>query len=569
MSTNKPIVHELAKIAVAKGVRHAIISSGSRNAPIVIAFNSQKKINCLSVIDERSAGFFALGIAQQTGEPVALICTSGSAVLNYAPAIVEAYYQKVPLMVLTADRPTEWIDQDDGQTIRQPFIYNNYIKASYTLPAEGTHVDDIWYTQRVASEAFNVATEKGNEGPVHINIPLREPLYGESGGMDAKVRKIERAEVNKVLSAESENEIVKEWNRAKRKMIICGLHRPDKKLNELLSTIAEDSSVVVITETTSNMFDEKFVCNVDGYFESLTEAEKIALQPGLLITFGGPVTTKKFKAYIRKHKPLQHWHVSSNATHVDTYQSLTNVLPVDEISFFSLLAKQKGDGKSTYAEKINKIAKKAFVRLEKYNKQIPFSDIKAFETIWANLPEKSNVQLGNSSPIRYANLMDTSHLQGVYYYSNRGVSGIDGSLSTASGAAYASERITTLIVGDLGFMYDMNGLWNKNLSPNLRIIVINNGGGGIFRIIDSRETPLLEKYFEAVHNMKVEPFAKAFEIPYYAAYDEESLRQGLSSLYQDVSSKGLGGKRPVILEVFTPRTINAEVLLDYFNFLKK
>jgi 2-succinyl-5-enolpyruvyl-6-hydroxy-3-cyclohexene-1-carboxylate synthase len=165
--------------------------------------------------------------------------------------------------------------------------------------------------------------------------------------------------------------------------------------------------------------------------------------------------------------------------------------------------------------------------------------------------------------------MDTSHLQGVYYYSNRGVSGIDGSLSTASGAAYASERITTLIVGDLGFMYDMNGLWNKNLSPNLRIIVINNGGGGIFRIIDSRETPLLEKYFEAVHNMKVEPFAKAFEIPYYAAYDEESLRQGLSSLYQDVSSKGLGGKRPVILEVFTPRTINAEVLLDYFNFLKK
>jgi len=560
MSTNKPIVHELAQICAAKGVRHAIISSGSRNAPIVIAFNAQKKVKCLSIIDERSAGFFALGIAQQTGAPVALICTSGSAVLNYAPAIVEAYYQKVPLLILTADRPTEWIDQDDGQTIRQPFIYNSYIKASFTLPAENAHADDMWYTRRITLEAFNAASEKGNEGPVHLNIPLREPLYEESDKMGTDARSIEVAEVTKTLSEEGRRDIINIWKSAKRKMIICGLHKPDNKLNSLLSSLAKET--VVITETTSNMFDERFVCNVDGYFESLSETEKKTLQPDLLITLGGPVTTKKFKAYLRKNKPVHHWHISANVSHIDTYQSLTKVIPADAEEVFSLLTKQKSEG-AAYADKVNKIAKSALTRLDKYIKQIPFSDLKVFEMIWKQLPKDSNVQLGNSTPIRYANLLDAMPKSGVNYFSNRGVSGIDGSLSTASGAAFVSDKTTTLILGDLGFMYDMNGLWNKNLSPNLRIIIINNSGGGIFRIIDSKKTPLLEEYFEAVHNLKIEPFAKAFDISYYSAYDEESTRTGLGALYRAKT------KKPVILEIFTPRKVNAEVLLEYFNFLKK
>ena len=487
--------------------------------------------------------------------------------LNYSPAIVEAYYQKVPLLVLTGDRPTEWIDQDDGQTMRQNGIYKSFAKASYTLPTEGSHADDLWYAQRVASEAFNNATEKGNEGPVHINIPLREPLYVESGGMNNDLRTIEVAEVSKKLNAESEKEITTEWKKAKRKMVICGLHRSDKELNELLSKLANDASVVVITETTSNMFNDKFVCNVDGYFESLTEIEKKALQPDLLITLGGPVTTKKFKAYLRKNKATQHWHLSVNKSHTDTYQSLTKVLPVDEIELFSLLVKQKREGKSTYAANVRKIAKGALEELDKYAKQIPFSDFKAFEIIWKHLPKNSNVQLGNSTPIRYANLLDAMPKSGMNYFSNRGVSGIDGSLSTAVGAAYASDKITTLIVGDLGFMYDMNGLWNKNLSSNLRIIVINNGGGGIFRVIDSKETPLLEQYFEAAHNQKIEPFAKAFGIEYCAAQDKESLRAALSNLY-GLHSRGQGTK-PIILEIFTPRTTNADVLLGYFKFLKK
>jgi len=561
MSTNKPIVNVLAKLAVAKGLRHAVISSGSRNAPIVIAFDAEKKVKCLSVIDERSAGFFALGIAQQTNSPVALICTSGSAVLNYAPAIVEAYYQKIPLLILTADRPTEWIDQDDGQTIKQTGIFASYIKASFTLPADANHADELWYTERAVSEAFNIANEKGNEGPVHINIPLREPLYGEAKDMQSNFKNIEVATVSRKLSDKAEKEIVSAWQKASKKMIICGLHKPDKELNTLLSKLADDGSVVVMTECTSNLFDTKFVNTIDGYFESLTDSEKDGLKPEILITLGGPVTTKKFKAYLRKYKPKEHWHISASSSHIDTYQSLTRILPLDEKEVFALLIKSKGKS-SGYADDVSALNTYALKKLDAYCKQVPFSDLKVFQSIFNNLPANSDVQLGNSTPIRYTSLFNLIET-GAHFYSNRGVSGIDGSVSTAAGAAYGSGKMTTLITGDLAFFYDSNGLWNKHLPENLRVIVINNSGGGIFRIIDSRDTPLLEEYFEAKHEMKAGPFAKAYNIPYYSAGNEKELEKALVQFYKPQKGK------PAILEVFTPNKINAEVLLGYNKFLKK
>jgi 2-succinyl-5-enolpyruvyl-6-hydroxy-3-cyclohexene-1-carboxylate synthase len=559
MTTNKPIVNVIAELASAKGMQHAVISSGSRNAPIVMAFDSQKKIRCLSVIDERSAGFFALGIAQQTGKPVALICTSGSAVLNYAPAIVEAFYQKIPLLILTADRPTEWIDQDDGQTIRQQNIFSSYIKASFTLPADANHPDELWYAEKAFSEAFNIAAEQNNQGPVHVNIPLREPLYGESTPIQSKFKNIEVAKV--IAKLDDEAGILKEWGSAKKKMVICGLHKPDKKLNALLSKLATDDSVIIMTESTSNLFDEKFVSTIDGYFESLSDAEKKELQPEILVTLGGPVTTKKFKAYLRKYKPQQHWHISSASSHIDTYQSLTRVLPVSELEVFSMLIKAKNP-KSDYSKRIKQIEAKALKGLDKYLSQIPFSDLKVFQSIFKHLPPDSDVQVGNSTPIRYTNLFDLDKTK-ASFYSNRGVSGIDGSVSTAAGAALGSGKMTTLITGDLAFFYDSNGLWNKHLPENLRIIVINNNGGGIFRIIDSKDSPLLEEYFEATHSMKAEPFAKAYNVPYYVASNEKELENTLVQFYKPHKGK------PVILEIFTPNKINAEVLLGYFKFLKK
>lgn len=561
MTTNKPIVDVIAQLAVAKGMEHAVISSGSRNAPMVIAFNAQKKIKCLSVIDERSAGFFALGIAQQTHKPVALICTSGSAVLNYAPAVVEAFYQKVPLLIITADRPTEWIDQDDGQTIKQSGIFAQYVKASFTMPADLTHADELWYAERAFSEAYNIASQKGNQGPVHINIPLREPLYGETATGVTKFKNVEVAEVVPTLSANEEKHILNDWAAVKKKMIICGLHRPDTRLSDLLKQLSEDDSIVVMTESTSNLFDARFVSTIDGYFESLSEKEKEELKPEILITIGGPVTTKKFKAYLRKYKPAQHWHISKASAHIDTYQALTKVIPIGEAEFFSTLLKANKNN-SGYAKQIKQIESNSLKALDNYIEQVPFSDLKVFQQLLNNVPANTHVQLGNSTPIRYTNLFDLDKTK-ANYYSNRGVSGIDGSVSTAAGAAYGSGKLTTLITGDLTFLYDSNGLWNKHLPEHLRIVVINNSGGGIFRVIDSKDTPLLEEYFEATHSMKVEPFAKAYELPYYSASNEKELSAVLDKFYKPHNGK------PVILEVFTPNKINAETLLGYFKFLKK
>lgn len=562
-TSDKLTASMLSAIAAAKGMRHAVISSGSRNAPLVIAFDAQKEIECLSVIDERSAAFFALGIAQQTNLPVAVICTSGSAVLNYAPAVVEAFYQKIPLIVITADRPPEWIDQDDGQTIRQQNIFSNYCKGSYNLPVDANHADDNWYAQRVISEAFNVATEPGNEGPVHINVPFREPLYKEVEKVETDYKIIDVLNIQRRLPIEHEKKLLGTWSDSKKIMVIVGLHKPYKELNNLLDKLAKNQSVVILTETTSNMQNDKFIGNMDAVLDSLNEEDKKVLHPELLISLGGPVTSKKLKMYLRKYKPSQHWHISVSAAHTDTFQSLTHVLAADETYLFELLSEQHQDKTNRYAEHWQNISSNAYKELETYCKTIPFTDMKVMDMVMKHIPQNSDVHLGNSSPVRYANLFETDSKNGIHYYCNRGVSGIDGITSTALGSAYATDKMTTLITGDLAFFYDSNALWNKYLCDNFRMIVINNRGGGIFRLIDSKDTPLLEKYFEAKHSMKAEELVKAHNIPYYSAKNEDELKQGLDKLYTNHKGK------PAVLEVFTPNEVNADIWAGYFNSLKK
>jgi 2-succinyl-5-enolpyruvyl-6-hydroxy-3-cyclohexene-1-carboxylate synthase len=283
----------------------------------------------------------------------------------------------------------------------------------------------------------------------------------------------------------------------------------------------------------------------------------------LLITFGGPVTSKKLKTYLRKYKPQQHWHISVSAAHTDTFQSLTSILAVDAKYFFELLLKQTAKAKNGYGKDLKIISDKAGKALLLYSKKAPFTDLKTIDIIWNNIPKNSDVHFGNSSPIRYANLFETSFRNGINYFCNRGVSGIDGITSTASGAAFSTNRTTTLITGDLAFFYDSNALWNKYIGGNFKMIVINNGGGGIFRLIDSKDSPLLEKYFEAKHSMKAEGIVKAHNIPYYSAGNENELKQNLVKLYKEHKGK------PAVLEVFTPNELNAEIWSGYFKLLKK
>ena len=558
--SSKLVVRDLVEVLAQKGVKHIVISPGSRNAPLIISFNRHPSFTCYSIVDERCAAFFALGIAQQTKNPVVICCTSGSAALNYAPAIVEAYYQKIPLLVLTADRPTEWIDQMDGQTIRQSKLYLNYSKGSFDLPLEVNNEDDRWYAQRISNEAIEL-TQFPEPGPVHINIPFKEPLYGLKDYSKEKLPKL--FETTKTLLELPDGEIAElkeEWKSYNRILLITGLLHPNEVLNELLNDLSSQKNVAILTETTSNVFGKYFNRSIDRVIAGI-EGDEVDYVPDLLVTIGGPVVSKKVKAFLRENKPKAHWHINASNDTVDTYQSLTRIIPVSPekvLKFFTGIEvnsdyRDKWLGKDSSLQKV----------YNQFIKEIEFCDLKVFETVLNKIPKESQLQLGNSTVVRYSNLFDQPFQNKLRCYSNRGTSGIDGTLSTAVGAAIATRKSTTVITGDLSFFYDSNALWITPFPQNLKIILINNKGGSIFRIIEGPSNiDELEPFFEAKHNLNAEYIAKTFGLDYTFCDNEADLKKSLEEVYED----GIG--RAFLLEVSTENKLNPEILKRYFQSLK-
>jgi 2-succinyl-5-enolpyruvyl-6-hydroxy-3-cyclohexene-1-carboxylate synthase len=560
MENQKSGIMHLAEICYQKGIENIIISPGSRNAPIIIAFTKHPGIKCLSVVDERSAAFFALGMAQQTGKTVAIACTSGSAALNYAPAIAEAYYQRIPLLVLTADRPNEWIDQADSQTIRQNNIYKNYIKKSFELPQAIHTEDDLWFADRTVSEAIDTS-QLSSSGPVHINLPFNEPLYEGYDQIISKPKIIDTIRVSQMINESEIRNLAKKWNSSNKKMIICGMHHPSHELDHILSEIAKDPSVTVLSENTSNLKGPQFISCIDRTLAGIDESEINAFCPDLLISLGNQLVSKKIKALMRKHKPEAHWHIDPSSLFLDTFQSLTKNIPVEPIYFFEFLAKHTQTNESNYSEIWQKAYDSTLQNHKLYLQNCEYADLKVFDRLLKAIPTGSNLQLANSTPVRYAQLFDARN--DLSYNSNRGTSGIDGSISTAAGAAYANKKKTTIITGDLSFFYDSNGLWNNYLSEDLKIILINNQGGGIFRFLNGpSDNECFETLFETTHELNAEGIAKTFNVQYQSARNLEELDEELTKLYDPKN------KKASLLEIFTPREKNAIVLKDYFNNLK-
>jgi len=560
MEKQKSGIRHLVEICYQKGIENIVISPGSRNAPIIIAFTNHPKINCLSIVDERSAAFFALGMAQQSGKTVAIACTSGSATLNYAPAIAEAYYQHIPLLVFTADRPQEWIDQADSQTIRQKGIYSNYIKKSFELPQSIQNDDDIWYADRLINEAIDLC-QSSTPGPVHINLPFKEPLYQGYDEDIAPPKIINTSEISSILEAHEIKRLANQWNTSSKKLIISGILNPNRELNKVLIEIAKDPSVVFLTENTSNLHHSAFNSCIDRTLAAITEEELENFKPDLLISFGNQVVSKKIKAFLRQNQPEEHWHIDTDELFLDTYQSLTKNIPVKPAYFFNKMCEHIIPYKSNFSLIWDNEYKLTSKKHQEFIKKCEYSDLKVFDLLLRAVPSSSNLQLANSTPVRYAQLFDAR--EDIVYNSNRGTSGIDGSLSTAAGAAFETKIPTTIILGDLSFFYDSNGLWNNYLSDNLRIILINNGGGGIFRFLDGpTETKDFDTFFETTHNLNAEGIAKTFDIQYQSASNFDEVKEGLTNLYHPEN------KKVSLLEIFTPRELNAIILKDYFQFLK-
>ncbi len=558
MTSDKKIVSLLADLFAKKGLENIVISSGSRNAPIILAFGNHPEIKAYSVIDERSAAFFALGIAQQTGKGVAIACTSGSAVLNYAPAIAEAYYQKIPLLILTADRPPHMIDIGDGQTLRQENVFSAYVKKSYSLPMDFSKEADPAGVNRMINEAIDLL-HFPEPGPVHINLPFDEPLYN----MTEEVMEGEVIDTRIPVTAveeKIEKDFVSTWNQSGKIMVLAGQANRSEALGEVLSRLSAFPQVTILTETTSNLYHPDFIDGIDNALTTIHRDEWMDFFPDFLITLGGAIVSKRIKSFLRRQKIDHHWHISLSGEKMDTYFSLSQVVAAQPAAFLERMEPFLKRGNSSFRE--SWLERK--IRTEKARRQyldsIPYCDLKVFETLMENMPAGSVLHFGNSTPVRYSQLFGSTPQ--FTYLSNRGVSGIDGQTSTASGVAFASSDLNTLITGDLAFFYDSNALMNLNLTSNFRIIVINNGGGGIFRFIPGPDTsPQLEPFFVAEHNWKAENLAAAFNIQYFKAENLQQLEAVIPPFFDKLP-------RPAILEIFTPAEVNARILRDYFSFLK-
>ncbi len=549
---------ELARLCAAKGIRHVVISPGSRSAPLVIAFHQQPEITCLQVIDERSAAFFALGMAQQLHAPVALVCTSGSAVLNYGPAIAEAFYQRIPLLVITADRPEEWVDQGEGQAIRQQGVLALHMKRSVQLPRLTNDELARWHCGRLINEAID-ATLLPVAGPVHVNIPFAEPLYGTTEEVGSS-RFIAPVMTESFILPEHARWLIGQLSACRKVMVLAGQGVWSDGLRKQLLQLAELPQVTVHTEATSNLDDPAFITCIDRVIEAVNEKNMEALRPDLLITFGGAVVSKRVKTLLRQWKPSQHWNIDLGQRHYDTYQSLTHDIAVNPEVFFAQLATSVQPRESLYRDGWKLLDETTRGTHHRLVSEAPFCDLSVFNTVLDRIPGDSAVHLANSTPARYAQLFD--RVRGHRWFSNRGTSGIDGCTSTAVGAAFATQQLTTLITGDTAFCYDSNAFWNDHLSPLLKVIVIDNGGGNIFRYIEGpdKDAELLP-YFEAPHTRNIEALVKSFDMPYFHAHDQASLEAGIDMLYGQYD-------KPAVLHITTDALTSPKVLRDYFKKLR-
>ena len=538
-------------------IKNIVFSPGSRNAPLVIGFNSDEYFNTKVLVDERSAAFFALGMAQQLKKPVAICSTSGSAVVNYSPAIVEAYYQKIPIIVITADRPPEWIDHGEGQSMRQENVYENFIGGSFNLPMLD-HPDALWQTGVMTNEAIHVSQIESK--PVHINFPFREPLYDTVNKSIVNTRKISHLKVNKSLESNHLKELQNIWGNSSKKMIICGTLEKSNQLNKLLSDLNNNDSLCILNESTSNLHNENFICCIDRTLERVYG--KIEFIPELVITIGNSIISKKLKQLLRKNKPSNHWHIEDTNRAQDIFSSITHFIPLKPVEFFSQFIENISVKNKS---KFGKMWEKEFHLSEKFHrdflKSCDWSDLKAHDVIQDCIRNvKINIQMGNSSSVRYIQLF--SNLKAVSYNSNRGVSGIDGSCSTAVGAANSTNNTTLLVTGDLSFIYDQNSLWNDSLPPNLKIVVVNNQGGGIFNIIPGpKTTPYAKKHFETSHNLSLEKIAATYKINYQCANNESKAIEYINKIMKSNQME--------ILEFFTADSKNEKILNQYFKEIKK
>ena len=554
----QPIV-DAAEICAHQGVQQAVLCPGSRCAPLTLAFSRHAEITTYAIPDERSAGFIGLGLSQKNREPVALVCTSGTAAYNFAPAVAEAYYQQLPLIVFTADRPPELIDQWDGQAIRQKELYGRHVKRFYHLPDDYNQPQTATMIHQIVNEALQLSLTPPL-GPVHINCPFREPFYPEVGEELTANKKLETTPLEvstPTLKQHSWEDLGKEWDTYNKKLIVGGHFPHDRELCQNLQSLCYDQSIPLLADVISNLHSIKgAIKHQDAFLGSGNEQLLKELQPDLVVTFGKSVISKNLKLFLRKYQPQTHWHLEVHEEVGDPFQSNPTIIPVSATEFFHRMGQLTGTKRNgrEYFTKWQQAETQSVKIMEEMFSQSQFGEFEAVHHIMQRLPENCHLHLANSMPVRLANMVGLQdRYQGVEVFANRGTSGIDGCLSAALGNAINSQVPVVLLTGDLAFFYDRNALWHHYVPPNLRIIILNNHGGGIFRLMDGpNQQPELEEYFETPHALTAEKTAEEFHLDYLFCRDLQTLSSHLTLFFQD------DGKAK-ILEIESDTQANAAI----------
>jgi 2-succinyl-5-enolpyruvyl-6-hydroxy-3-cyclohexene-1-carboxylate synthase len=545
-----PQITELVAICAKKGITNVILSPGSRCAPLTLAFARHPDIHARTISDERSAAFIALGMAHQLESPVALVCTSGSAALNYYPAVAEAFFQQIPLLILTADRPAEWIDQYDGQTIFQPEVYGKHVKGSFQLPDMGNNPDQVWHSSRIVNEAINLAI-KFPAGPVHINIPLREPFYPEKGEELVFPKKSQVFNVVKSKIEPTEESLIKLKSRleiVQRILIIPGQQRPNSHVQSLLDQLSKNKQVVIVTDSISNLQSEHTISFHDHWLGN--EEISAGLKPDLIISFGKSIISKSLKLFLRK-AVASHWHVQPSGDAKDTYQRLTRNIASSPAFFLNWLTQNLASQNADFFKRWHFLEKKVSKNLSQILQKEAFGEYPTLAFCLKKTPALSKIHVANSMAVRYLNLLGKREQE---ISCNRGTSGIDGSNSTAVGCTFTTKETVTLVTGDMAFFYDRNAFWHNYAIPNLRIILLNNHAGGIFRLIDGpKNQPELEEYFETKQKLSAQHLATEFGFFYSKVVNQEELEASMEDFYEE-------SLHPKILEIETSSPDNAAIL---------
>jgi 2-succinyl-5-enolpyruvyl-6-hydroxy-3-cyclohexene-1-carboxylate synthase len=530
---------------------HAVLSPGSRNAPVIYALD-HSGLTCHSIIDERSAAFVALGIAKSTREPVILSCTSGTAALNYSPAVAEAYYARVPLIILTADRPAESIDSWDGQAIRQKGMYANHIRAEFATPDS---YDDASNFAAIAQRIKNcLATEIS--GPIHVNIPIREPFY--SFTLEGLATNTEYKPKPQKLQNVTVASIAKHLNEdfSFKKVLVFNGMEDDENI-----TVASDDGTIMLSDITSNQtsdvhYWDAMLFSAQSKLKGLDFLE--VLRPDILITTGTTTVSKGLKLFLQHHKPSLHIHLTKHFEVGDMFGTVPKILnPANVKSIPETDQDINGERDGAYVSAWLHMTQEFKTRFGQLDWS-SYNEFTATNYVLQNLPKSAVLHISNSMPVRYVSFLLNSDMSNNVVYCNRGTSGIDGSTSTAVGNALVTEQDVYLITGDVAFFYDINGLFITKLPSNLKIIILNNHAGGIFEMIAGPEQMGEALAFQTTpHRYTAEHLATHFGVGYFAADTIGSFAKGYDVLRASPAS--------FILEVRTSSAANKQ----FFELFKK